>query len=171
MKVLRQVIQEQVGEDALDLAIMLKKQKDISEFSLSEQLKEDINTIRNKLYRLQQKNLIGFRKKKDDVKGWYVYFWHLKPEAIIYAHDEVLKSKMAKIDSQLADHSLTKYTCKNECIIFNEEDALHNNYTCPDCGALLKIDDRSKIIERLTKKKEKLKSSMDTLGVPRPKSH
>ena len=47
-KVLRQVIKEKVGEDVLELTLLIKKEKDISEFVLSTMLKEDINTIRIK---------------------------------------------------------------------------------------------------------------------------
>jgi transcription initiation factor TFIIE subunit alpha len=160
-KVLVEVVDAKVGSDALNVALSLKAQGEVSEFTLAKKLKEDINSVRNKLYRLQQNSLISYKKRKDEEKGWYVYFWQLAPERFRYLHKEMLASELSRVKKRLdASKEEIRYKCPNDGLVQRCEDALSTNFICPNCGAVLCQEDRSKDVARLTKQKQRLTKSM-----------
>jgi transcription initiation factor TFIIE subunit alpha len=163
--ILRHVVLNLLGEDVLPLAEHLKTNGEVSEFELSKCLKEDINTIRNKLYRLQQQNLIGFTKKKDEEKGWYIYFWHLKPDSFNYLYRKLLGIELDKLAAAISKKSCEAlYQCPEGCSKLNCEEALLLNFTCPDCGGVLTEQDLSKELTQLKKQKARVTKSMDKLA-------
>ncbi len=164
VSIIRDVIISEVGDDALKLVEHLKKHKESSDFSLAEALGEDINSVRNKLYRLQQQNLIGFTKRKDEEKGWYVYFWFLKPDSFRYAYKKMLETKLRKVEEAInRKSSESLYQCSEGCTRLSSDEALSRNYVCPDCGNLVEPLDNSKEILKLKSQKNKLMKSMEKL--------
>ncbi|RLF03493.1 MAG: hypothetical protein DRJ64_08285 [Thermoprotei archaeon] len=165
VKLLREVTKLKVGGDTLSLVLLLKKQGELSEFELAEQLKEDVNSIRNKLYRLQQLNLISYKKSKDATKGWYVYFWRLAPESFRYVHKEMVESELQEEEAKLiVEKRERNYRCKNGCVSMSSDEALDAHFSCPQCGEVLTIIDNSKGIAQLEKRIAKLKKSIDKLS-------
>ena len=163
-RVVKEVLKRRIGLEVLELVELLRKHKDLSEFKLSEMLNEDINSVRNKLYRLQQFNLIGFTKKKDEARGWYVYFWHLKPEMFYHLYRKMLDDELKKLNSEIEQNSSVElYTCPNRCVAVTSEDALLCDYTCPECGSLLRHTDNSKLLNSLVKKRDRIMKTMDKL--------
>ena len=165
VKLLREVTKLKVGGDALNLVLLLKKQGELSEFELAKQLHEDVNSIRNKLYRLQQLNLISYKKSKDEEKGWYVYSWRLAPESFRYVHREMVESELKKEKAKLIiKKGEGNYRCKNGCVSMSSDEALDAHFSCPQCGGVLTIIDNSKGIAQLEKRIAKLKQSIDKLS-------
>ncbi|MBW2995229.1 hypothetical protein KY312_02665, partial [Candidatus Woesearchaeota archaeon] len=74
-KLVEKVVMDTAGEDTLPLVIELKNKKNYSEFKLAENLKVEVNQVRNMLYRLLKYNLVTFIRRKDKRKGWYIYYW------------------------------------------------------------------------------------------------
>ena len=72
-KLIDNVVENVAGKDVLPLVKTLKNKKNVSEFKLADDIKEEINTTRNMLYRLLDNNLVSFVRKKDKKKGWYIY--------------------------------------------------------------------------------------------------
>jgi len=94
--VIGNVIEDVAGRDVLPLVSVLKGKKNVSEFTIAEELKEEINTIRNKLYRLYDSNLVEFTRKKDKKKGWYIYYWTFVPGRIPRLIKTLKTNKIAK---------------------------------------------------------------------------
>ena len=162
IEVLKMVLSREVGEDTLELVQFLKKNGETSEFVLAKKLKEDVNGIRNQIYRLQKVNLVKYSKKKDKEKGWYVYFWDLKLENFGFRYHKILENEilaLEKIIKRKEDKEF--FTCKNNCVEINYEDGLNSNYTCPECGEALDLCDVKKEIEVYKKRIERLKQYMD----------
>tara|TARA_Y100000310_G_scaffold340113_1_gene434838 strand:+ start:61 stop:594 length:534 start_codon:yes stop_codon:yes gene_type:complete len=141
------------GEDTVEVVnFILENGENISEFLISEKLTIPMNALRNKLYRLQENNLITFTRKKDKKKGWYIYYWTFNhPQSI----SMVKKMKESRIDSlrkrlEREDSSIF-YTCKSKCIRTKFDHALENNFLCSECGKILKEQDNSKIIKEIKK--------------------
>ncbi len=154
----------EVGEDCLDLIKLLKGKSEMNEFVIADTLKEDINTVRNKIYRLQRFNLVKSVKKKDPEKGWYVYFWSLIPENFIYTFKKIKQREIEKLEKKIRDVQENEYfVCRNGCVTLTSEDALLSNYLCPECGAPLIAYNSDKEIPKLKKKLERIKQSMDKL--------
>ena len=96
---LTELVTVTVGEDALPLINILKDKNNISEFKLAEMLNVTVNQIRNMLYRLNEKNLVNFMRKKDKKKGWYIYYWSLNKKSIEGAMQKV-KNKQGAVDDK-----------------------------------------------------------------------
>ena len=88
-----EVISEVAGDDVLLLVKALKNKKNVSEFVLAENIKQEINATRNMLYRLYDSNLVTFIRKKDKKKGWYIYYWTFNPKMVRHISDSLKKKR------------------------------------------------------------------------------
>lgn len=158
-KIIEQVVSESVGQDAVQIVKALKNKKNISEFKISEQIKLEVNTIRNILYRLYDENLVTFIRKKDKVKGWYIYYWTFNPKRIKDLIKILKKKKLEKLKERLVrEKSSDFFACKNNCIRLDFDQATEFEFKCPECGNLLNQEDNKKImidIEKSIKSLEK----------------
>ncbi len=154
----------EVGEDCLELMKLLKKKPEMNEFVIADTLNEDINSVRNKIYRLQRFNLVRSIKKKDPDKGWYVYFWSLIPENFIYVFRKIKLREIEKLEKRIREVQENEYfVCRNGCVTLTSEDALLSNYLCPECGAPLTAYNTEREVLKLKKELERIKQSMDKL--------
>jgi len=63
--ILKKVVTELVGPEALDIVLYLKGKGKVSEFKIAKDLKMEIHQVRNILYRCLEHNILRFRRKKD----------------------------------------------------------------------------------------------------------
>src|SRR3989338_3906437 len=70
--ILEEFLKKISTDDAVRVFRELHNQKNVSEFKLAEDLRLNINTIRNILYSLHAHNLVYSVRKKDKEKGWYM---------------------------------------------------------------------------------------------------
>ena len=151
-KILRQAISEIAGEDVIPLVEMLKNKKNVSEFKLAEDLKEGVNIVRNMLYRLHDANLVSFIRKKDKVKGWYIYYWTFDMKQIKFLLHNLKKQKLAKLIERLAREKETQfYLCPNDCMRLDFDQAMNFEFKCPECGQLITLEDNREKIENIEK--------------------
>ncbi|MEM4239966.1 MAG: transcription factor [Candidatus Woesearchaeota archaeon] len=161
--VLSEVIREVAGEDVLPLAKALKNKKNVSEFKLAESIKKEINLTRNMLYRLYDKHLVTFIRKKDKKKGWYIYYWTFNPRRVKELVRSIKKSKIEKLKERLArEQSTNFFSCPNKCIRLDFDQATEFEYKCPECGEILHQEDNSKIISELEKEIQKIEKELNT---------
>jgi transcription initiation factor TFIIE subunit alpha len=76
-KFLGDLIEEIAGEGASLIVDILYKKKDVNEFAIAKKMDLTINQLRNILYKLSAQGLVSFIRKKDERKGWYIYYWTL----------------------------------------------------------------------------------------------
>ena len=159
-KIADEVISEVAGEDVLPLVKALKNKKNVSEFKLAEDIKQEINTTRNMLYRLYDANLVSFTRKKDKQKGWYIYYWTFNPKRIVDLLHSMKNKKLAKLKEKLKrEKSGQFFTCPNKCIRLDFEQATDFEYKCPECGSLLDQEDNSKKIGEIEKEIKQLEKA------------
>jgi transcription factor E len=155
------VITEVAGPDVIPLVRYLKNKKNISEFKIAEELKEEVNTIRNRLYRLYDANLITFIRKKDKVKGWYIYYWTLNLRHVPYIIKELKRKKVEKLQDRLKrEHGSHFFMCKSKCIRLDFEQATDFSFKCPECGSLLDKEENEEKIEEIKKSIMKLEKEL-----------
>lgn len=158
---LKEVISLVAGKQAEEIVDLLDTQKYVNEFVIAKKLNLTINQTRNILYKISDFGLVSSIRKKDKRKGWYTYFWKIE---IVKALDFLKDNLLKKIDT--AEHYIksreTKrfYVCERCHIELNEENALLNNFTCTECGALLVLKDNTKMLKDLRKNKEKLERDL-----------
>ena len=160
-KLIEDVVSEVAGADVVLLVKALKNRKDVSEFKLAEELKQEINLTRNMLYRLYDFNLVSFIRKKDKKKVWYIYHWTFNLKNIKYLMKDLKKKKLERLKERLKrEKGVDFYTCKEGCIRLDFEQATDFEFKCPECGALLDLEDNSKKIEEIKKDIAKLEKEM-----------
>lgn len=156
-KIFEDVIADVAGNDVLPLVKALKNKKNISEFKLASTLRQEINTVRNMLYRLYNANLVSFIRKKDQKKGWYIYYWTFNAKNIPYLAEDIKKRKIEKLTERLTrEKNSFFYFCKNKCLRLEFEQATEFEFKCPECGSLLEQEDNSEKIITLQKEIEHL---------------
>ncbi|MCF7862220.1 hypothetical protein K9M79_08340 [Candidatus Woesearchaeota archaeon] len=159
------VIKEAVDTTVLPLIPHLKSEP-VSEIELSKKLKTDLNDIRNKLYKLADHNIVICSKKRDKIKGWYIYYWALNEKRLEELETLQLKSKIRAIEKELKHESSEQfYVCTNDCERLSFEDASSLNYECPECGQLLQIDDNSEKVKNLEIQKQNLMEKKKEMSI------
>ena len=149
-KLVDDVVAETAGADVLPLVKLLKNKKNVSEFKLASGLKKDINPTRNMLYRLYNGNLVTFVRRKDQVKGWYIYYWTFNNKRIKQLTSNIKNKKLDKLRERLErEKGSNFFICENKCIRLDFDQATDFGYKCPECGALLHQEDNSKKITNL----------------------
>ncbi|MBS3176569.1 hypothetical protein J4457_05005 [Candidatus Woesearchaeota archaeon] len=149
-KLVEEVVAQVAGQDVIELVKILKDKKNISEFKLAEHAHQEINAIRNQLYRLYDSSLVSFTRKKDKQKGWYIYYWTFNPKRVNYLTTDLKKKRLEKLRERLTKEKANQYfLCTNACIRLNFEQSTDFSYKCPECANLLNQQDNSKTIEHI----------------------
>ncbi len=159
-----EIISEAVGDDALKIVKMLKGRRDVSEFKISSKLKEDIQIVRNVLYRLHSKNLVTYKRRKDNKKGWYISYWTFNRNNVKELLGALNREKLEKFRERLATESTnmnTFFMCPKACTRMDFHNASNFRFRCPECGSLMQQQDNVKTIDFL---KAKIKE-METASV------
>lgn len=157
-KLIESVVSEVAGEEALPVARVLLKGKNLSEYQIATRMKKEVNPVRNALYKLYNANLVNFTRKKDRKKGWYIYFWTFNTKRIKAISEELRKRKLESYIERLKrEESEIFFMCKNKCVRLDFDQASGFSYKCPECGELLEQEDNRKKIEELKKEIERLK--------------
>ena len=151
-KIVEDVITEVAGEDVLPLVNSLKNKKNVSEFKLAEKIKQEVNVTRNMLYRLYKANLVSFIRKKDKVKGWYIYYWTFRPKNIRHLATELKKKKITQLKERLEREKDGQfYSCPNKCMRLNFDQAIDFQFKCPECGSLMEMENNQEKIKDIEK--------------------
>jgi transcription initiation factor TFIIE subunit alpha len=147
------VICSVAGDDVLKLVDYLRGKTDVSEFIIAKDLDIDIQVIRNQLYRLVDRNLVTFWRKKDKQKGWYIYYWTYNPTHIEFLYWDIRKKRLEKLKERLdRETSDFFFMCKdNGCVRLDFEKAIEFNYQCPECGGMMLQQDNNRTKENLLK--------------------
>jgi transcription initiation factor TFIIE subunit alpha len=149
-KIIEEVVTQVAGPDVMDLVKLLKNKKNISEFKLAESLEEEVNIVRNKLYRLYHANLVSFTRRKDKKKGWYIYYWTFKPKQIKFVLVNLKKQKLEKLKDRLErEKDSYFFICKDSCMRLDFEKAIGFEFKCPECGELMQQESNTQKIKQI----------------------
>lgn len=151
-KIIEGVVIEVAGEDVVPLVKALKNKKNISEFKLAENISREVNETRNMLYRLYDANLVSFIRKKDKKKGWYIYYWTFNSKRVKYLFNDLKRKKIKNLKSRIEREEANNFfSCQNECMRLDFEQAIDFNYKCPECGSLMYEEDNKGKIDNIKK--------------------
>lgn len=163
-KFLKDVINIVVGKQAEPIADLLSGKKYVNEFIIAKKLDLTINQTRNILYKLSDQGLVSFERKKDKKKGWYTYFWNIDVLKSLLFLDDILVRKTEQLRMQIKSRQ-TKvfYICKNCNIEFTEENAMHHDFICDECGEVFELKDNVRILKELERGLNKLEDELKLL--------
>ncbi len=152
-----ETIAEAIGKDVLPLVKALKNKKNVSEFVLAKAVKEEINVVRNALYRLYDENLVSFMRKKDKDKGWYVYYWTFQPKAVAFVLEDLKKKRLTLLREQLhRERDGNFFLCESKCVRLNFEQAMDFEFKCLECGGLMNQEDNAEKIRKIEEEIKRL---------------
>ena len=148
--ILEEFLRKIATDDSVKVFRNLYNQNNVSEFKLAEDLKLNINNIRNILYSLHAHNLVYSIRKKDKEKGWYIYYWTFN---MPYAKELLLKRKNERLNE--LKHRLTDrenknfFKCPDNHTKAKLEEAMEHDFKCFDCGKLLIEENKEKAIAEI----------------------
>ncbi len=160
-----------LGEEGLPLIRELYGKENVSEFDLANRTKKDIKVIRKQLYLLYNNNVVGFTRKKDKQKGWYIYYWTLLPESIVFLYIKKRKEKLEELKEKLErENKEIFFSCKNNCVRLNFDQAMDFEFHCPECGELVSqvgSEEPDQIKKRISEIEEELVNAEKVESKPR----
>ena len=163
-KKIEEIIVSILGEEGLSLLKHLHGKENVSEFVLASKTRKDIKVIRRMLYFLYNHNLVGFTRKKDKQKGWYVYYWTLLPESIKFDYYKRKKELLDKLKHRLEEENKELFfTCPNNCVRLNFDQAMDFEFHCPECGELISQDNSEERVTALKKEISKVEEELKKL--------
>ena len=165
IELLKTVVSSIAGQNASGIVNLLYGKKNVNEFLIAKKLKLTINQTRNILYKLADEGIVSFIRKKDKKKGgWYIYFWTLNTGKGLSKFRDNLTKSLESLRSQLAVRKTERfYHCPNCAIESKEENALLYQYTCPECGEVLQLKDKTKEVESLEKEISRIEEIVGSL--------
>ncbi len=163
-KIVEEVTAEVAGEDVVPLVRALYKRKDVSEFKVAERIGKEVNQARNMLYRLYDANLVSFTRRKDKKKGWYIYYWTLKPGRIKPLLKSIRKKQLDALKERLRKESESQfYICSTKCVRLDFEKATDFEFKCPECGEIMNQENNALNIAGLKKGIVKLEKELKSI--------
>ncbi len=152
-KKIEEILLTILGEEHMPLINELAGKENISEFDLATKTKKDIKVVRKILYLLYNHNLVGFTRKKDKQKGWYIYYWTLLPDSIRFNYYKMKRDLLVRLKEQLEEEKKELFfVCPNKCVRLNFDQSMDFEFHCPECGELITQDDNGKKIKELEAK-------------------
>jgi len=167
ISIVGEFVNDIAGKEAVKILNLLKNKENVSEFDLAEDLKLNINQVRNLLYKLNSYNLIYSSRKKDREKGWYIYYWTFNFK---HARDLLKSNKEKEIEKLklelVKERQHRFFTCPNNCIRLELEEALESSYKCNECGSILRQEDSIKRVNEIELRINKLNNELEELSKP-----
>ncbi len=161
LKELVTIISGKPSENIVDL---LMEKKHVNEFIIAKKMDLTINQVRNILYKLSDEGIVSSIRKKDKRKGWYIYFWRIETLKALEALKKITEKKIEHTKSHIGSREdKVYYVCEKCNLEFNEENALLQNFTCPECGTVFTIKDNTKLIKELKKNLEKHQKELQVI--------
>lgn len=152
-KKIEEIIVGILGEGGTPLVKELYAKENVSEFDLASRTKSDIKVIRKLLYILYNHNLVGFTRKKDKIKGWYVYYWTLLPESVRYSYIKRKRELKTLLEQRLEEEKKELFfSCPTHCVRLNFDQAVNFEFHCPECGELAQQEDSQDRIADIKKR-------------------
>ena len=150
-RLLKKIISEFAGTEAEKLVDILYKKQNVNEFLIARKMNFTINQTRNMLYKLADSGLVQFIRKKDKKKGgWYTYFWTLKVKRVLQKYKGKLEEESKKLEEQVNKRQNERfYYSPLADLEYTEEEAILNDYICPETGEVLQLKDNTPEIEKM----------------------
>ncbi len=165
-KLLYDLIEELTGENNGRIVNILFNKKDVNEFNIAKKMELTINQVRNILYKLSNFGLVSFIRKKDQKKGWYIYYWTLDTTKCLLMLESSLMNKISDFEKELIERQNKRfYVCKYCDIEVTEETALDHDFTCEECAGLYELLDNSNYIKNIQAKITKINKELEQIQI------
>jgi transcription initiation factor TFIIE subunit alpha len=160
-KKIEEILIKILGEDGMPIVKELAGKENVSEFDLATKTKKDIKVVRKMLYLLYNNNLVGFTRKKDKQKGWYIYYWTLIAENIKFSYFKSQRELLEKLRDRLENEEKELFfICSSNCVRLNFDESIGFDFHCPECGELISQDSGESRIIHMRKRIEEIEKEL-----------
>ena len=165
-KLLKKIIPKYAGSGSEKLVDLLYNKQNVNEFLIAKKLNLTINQTRNMLYKLGDEGLVEFVRKKDKKKGgWYTYFWTLKIKKSLEKYKEELSKGLEKINNEIKTRESQRfYYSPSINVEYTEEEAMLNDFICPETGEVLHIKETESLTKQLKVEAEKIQQIISQIN-------
>lgn len=160
-KLMSETVAQVAGEEAIPVARYLRDKKNISEFKIADATKYEVSRVRSMLYKLHERNLVTYYRKKDRKKGWYISYWTFNQTGVPHTALSLRKQKIDQLKERLEREEQQDnifYVCKNLCTRMLFDQAVDFHFKCPECGELVSQLDNSKTITNIKAQLQELEA-------------
>ncbi|MFA6022937.1 MAG: hypothetical protein WC781_02510 [Candidatus Pacearchaeota archaeon] len=162
---MRDVATMVAGKNTGPIVNLLFDKKNVNEFLIAKKLNLTINQTRNILYKLSDEGLVSFVRKKDRKKGWYTYFWTFNTDKALLILQKNIVEQINQLEGQLKVREMKRfYICPSCSAEVSEENALLNNFLCPECGEVYVLNDNKKSISEISSNINRLKRQLEEIN-------
>jgi len=155
--VFREIILRISGEHGYEVASALFD-NELSDEELAKRTGIRVNLVRKILYDLYDNRVVGYRRKRDENSGWYIYYWRIEPERALEFFNNNKRQLLQKLEVRLEqERNAIYFGCMGGCPKVPFDVAAENDFNCPRCGGKLEHLDNSDIIRALERHIESLK--------------
>lgn len=132
------IVKELVGDDAVQLIMLLSEQEETTDDELIAKTGMKLNNLRKLLYQLFEQNLVSYRRVRDKEAGWFKYYWRINKTGLNILVNAKKKKILNKLKERLQyETGNVFFVCPKDNIRFSFEDAMETNFQCPSCGGRL----------------------------------
>lgn len=164
-KLLREAVALVLGKGHDELVGLLMVTKHANEFTIASKLELTINQVRNLLYRLSDAGLVSSIRKKDKKKGWFTYYWRIENVPTLKFLRQSLEKRRDLVTNQITTREKNQFFfCETCALEFSEADALHLDFSCPECGAVLQMKDDSTLLKQLRKNLDRFSAEIEEIN-------
>jgi len=134
---------------------------EITDEELAQRLDMNINEVRRALYRLSGYGLVTYRRHRNEVTGWYTYYWRISPEQLNQILLQRKKAVLKRLEEKLRfEESNELYFCPTDNLVFTFDEAFENYFRCPKCDSPLERLENSDNIKKLREIIRKLREEI-----------
>ena len=158
-----EVVKAAAGEDAVLLAKIIARAKDVSEFKIVQTARLDIQRVRNILYKLHSTNLADYKRIKDNDKGIYVSYWTFNKAMVKELSAKLQQEKLERFRERLeveTNNVNCFFICPSACVRADFTKAVQQKFRCEECGQLLGQEDNSRTIDVLREKIREIEAAV-----------
>lgn len=147
------------GEKAERIIRLLAEKVEISDEAIASELRMDVAEVRRILNELFESRLVKYRRARDEVVGWYNYYWRITDEDVSRILDDRKRLTLNLLEKALEyEKSGEFYICPKCGKRYTFLEAEANGYVCEECGEVLEPFDNSQVVLKLERAIKLLKS-------------
>ncbi len=139
------------GEHGVEIVKQLIKKKEMTDEELSNKTGIPLNIVRKTLSILLEHSIVAYRVEPGEKAGWFTYYWRLDTENMMANIKVRKKWVIEKLKTRL-EHEKNNIFFKcpaHPHVRMTLDEAMQEDFKCPECGSLLVQDDNQKIIRKL----------------------
>jgi len=150
---IKEVFSESLSEG--HISIIRKLTQPMYDEDIAAELGIKATTVRTMLNDLHERNLVEYERIKNKATGWYTYIWKKREDKLREYIKTFLEEKINRLNEELEIERAGVFKCS--CRVVSLEEAIENNFICPNCKETFVNFNNSSKIRELKKEIERTK--------------